>query len=248
MNRKRGDVGLFDFFGKNAGDGGLKKHAARVADKRAQAPDRWDSLQALGAMRSSGSVEAMLGRFSFYSDPSITDQEEKEEACRLIVAAGDAAVAPVCDVLRKWDSIGWPLKLLERLVPEERVVMELLGVLALLDTEYERDPTRKIQVLQALEERTHSEIAAGVLRFLGDVSESARYHATGALARQADAAEHRDALLAALTREESVRVQGRLLELFQERGWDLGGERTKLERTLPLGFALDKAGVPVRRS
>src|SRR5688572_5442500 len=108
------NVGLFDFFsGKKGSDGALKKHAARVADKRAQAPDRWDAIQALGKListsRTSGgadgpetarrAVEALLARFSFYVDPSITDQDEKEEVARYVVDAGESAIEPVLALL-----------------------------------------------------------------------------------------------------------------------------------------------------
>lgn len=265
-------MGLFDFFGKKSGEGVLKKHASRVGDKRAQAPDRWDSIQALGGLiaaakpkpakageaealpdgealkHASSAVEALLARFTFSGDPSITDQEEKEEVSRLIAGAGEPAIAPVVAFLRRSESIGWPLKLLERLVPADRVVNELLDVLGTMDTEYARDPQRKIQLLQALEERKDARIAEVVSRFVEDVNESARFHAAGAIFVQEDASPAREAMTKRLGHEDSVRVRAALLDGFAARGWDVGAERAKIERALPAGFTIDKAGIPKQRA
>lgn len=257
-------MGLFDFFsGGRSGDGALKKHAPRVADKRAQAPDRWDSILAIGkviaeARKSSDAdapalatraVESLLPRYAFYVDPSITDQDEKDEVTRHVVAAGESAVAPVVALLRRSESLGWPLKLLDRLVPADRVVAELLEVLSAMDTEYARDPTRKHQVLQALEDRKDPRIIPAVVRFLEDVNETARFHAIGAVLEQPDAESGRDALLAAFPKDDSVRCRTRLVEGFAERGWALGpaADRATLEKLLPAGYGLDKDCVPRKK-
>ena len=238
-------MGLFDFFGSKKSP--VEKHAARVADKRAQAPDRWDAIQSLGAMKTPEAVQALLGRFTMYADPSITDQEEKDEAFRLIVQAGDVAVEPVIANLRRTDSLGWPVKLLDRLLPPERVVTELLAVLETMDTEYSRDPSRKVQLLQALEDRRDPRIAAALEQFLEDVNETARFHVVAALFAQEDPSPARSAAQRALAREDSIRVRGQLLEAFAARGWDVGEGRAAIEKVLPAGWTLDKAGVPRQR-
>ena len=238
-------MGLFDFFGSKKSP--VEKHAARVADKRAQAPDRWDSIQALGALKTPEAVQALLGRFTMYADPSITDQEEKDEAFRLIVETGAPAVEPVIANLRRTDSLGWPVKLLDRLVAPERVVTELLAVLETMDTEYSRDPSRKVQLLQALENRRDGRIPEALERFLEDVNETARFHVVAALFAQEDPSPARAAAQKALAREDSVRVRGHMLECFAARGWDVGEGRAAIEKVLPAGWSLDKAGVPQKR-
>ena len=91
-------MGFFDFLKKkedaNKGstpppaDKKVAGHAKVVADKRAQTYDRMESLQALADVRTAESAAALLKRFSFSIDPSITDQEEKDVAFEGIVAAG----------------------------------------------------------------------------------------------------------------------------------------------------------------
>ncbi len=83
-------MGFFDLFtGGSGGGGALKKHAARVANKRAQAPDRWESIQALAQIGTPEAIDALLMRFSYLSDPSITDQEEKDAAYEAVIEARD---------------------------------------------------------------------------------------------------------------------------------------------------------------
>lgn len=238
-------MGLFDFFGTKRSP--VEKLAARVADKRAQTADRWEAIRALGAMKTPEAVQALLGRFTMYADPSITDQEEKEEAFRLIVEADAAAVQPVIENLRRTDSLGWPVKLLDRLLPPERVVTELLAVLEKMDTEYSRDPSRKVQLLQALENRRDPRIARALERFLEDVNETARFHVVAALFAQNDPSPARAAAQRALAREDSIRVRAQLLESFEAHGWDVGEGRAMVEKALPAGWTLDKAGIPRKR-
>lgn len=237
-------MGLLDLFSRK-GPGAIRKHAARVANKRAQNPDRWESIQALSDMRTREAVEALLRRFTFRIDPSITDHEEKEAAFQGIVAAGDEAVEPVRQFLRSGDSISWPLKMLEQLLPPEEVVGELLALLERMDTEYERDPEKKIQVIAYLEDREDDRIVKAVMPFLDDVNETVRFHSVGAVLAQDNAEQARDRLLDVFVAEESVRVRARILDGFLAREWSIPDERLEAVRPkLPTGWALDPRGMP----
>lgn len=239
-------MGFFGLFSKKSA---LEKHSERVANKRAQAVDRMESIQALGKLATSGNpderpkaVAALLERFTFYVDPSITDGEEKDEAFRWICQAGEAAMEPVRAALRKHESPSWPLKCLEALRSEEEVVEEMLAVLGTMSTDYQRDPQRKLQLLSTLEQRKHPAIAEGVARFFEDVNEGARFHATGAALAQENATEVLPKLLAALAEEDSVRVKLRVIETMAERGFSLGASKDSIE--LPAGWSTDGKGVP----
>lgn len=240
-------MSFFGLFGKRSPESTVAKHAGRVANKRTQSPDRWESIQALGALKSAEGVAALLPRFTYYSDPSITDGEEKDEAFRWIVEAGEVAVAPIVAFMERAESLSWPLKALDRVTSAERVVEELIRLLSRMDTEYERDPQRKLQVLQSLEERKDPRITGAVSRFLADVNETVRFHAVLATFAQAEPEAGKPELVAALAREQSVRVRTRLLEAFAERRWDVGEAKDKLAKALPPGFSLDSAGVPAKR-
>lgn len=236
-------MGLFDFFGRKAG-GAVGKHAARAADKRAQAQDRWQSLRALGEIRTAEAVEALLQRFTFRIDPSITDQEEKDLAMHGIVGAGEVAVEPVRVFLKQSPSVAWPVKILQQLVSVEELAGDLLDILAEMHTDYERDPQRKIDVIMQLEDLRDPRIRAGVERFLDDANETVRFHAAQTIAGQEDADASRSTMLGLFAREESVRVRVRILDVAIERGWAVGAEL--VSATLPAGYVVE--GDHVRRA
>src|SRR4051812_19490887 len=98
------DVGFFRFLRKGSppppgaaapSDKKVAGPAKVAADKRAQTYDRLEALQQLAEMKSGESAAALMKRFTFVIDPSITDQEEKDIAFQGVVAAGEDAVPSV---------------------------------------------------------------------------------------------------------------------------------------------------------
>jgi len=239
---------MFGLFGTKSDGSQVKKLAERVANKRGQSPDRWEAIDALAKLHTAEAVAALLPRFTFYVEPSISDQDEKDAAFNGIVSTGSAAVAPIVAFLQRAESISWPVKMLERIAGPEAVVERLLELLHAMDTEYERDPQKKIQVLVELEDRRDPRIAPTVARFVSDANETVRFHAASTLLGQADAAEHRAALIARVEQEESVRVRVRILEGFAQNGWAVENASAALRSKLPAGFSLDAKGVPLKRA
>jgi hypothetical protein len=237
---------LGGLFGGGKGPGAVKKHAEKATNKRAQAQDRWEAISALAGMATPEAVEALLPRFKFVIEPSITDGEEKDLAFRGILAAGSGAVPPIVAYLKTAESISWPLKMLDQLAGTEEVVGHLTGLLASMDTEYERDPQRKIQVLSALEERKDPRIVEAALRFLDDANETVRFQAAGAIFNQDDAESAKQTLLNQLATEDSVRIRVRLCEGLNARQWSLGDKASTLKDKIPTGWFVDAQGVPKR--
>jgi hypothetical protein len=237
-------VGLFDIF-KSSGTTAVQKLAPKVADKRGLAPDRWEAIQALAKFDSEEAVEALLVRFTFYTDPTITDQEEKDFVFQTVASKGAVAAAPLKRFLKRAESAIWPLKMLDRVLPAEEMLDVLKGLLAEMDTEYERDPQRKLQVLSDLEGRTGAGIIEVVKPFLRDVNESARFYAIGAVLAQDDRESARSDLLEVLASEESMRNKARLLDGFAKYGWPVDIGRVG---RLPDAFGLDAQGIPRRRA
>ena len=154
-------MGLFDIFkGKSGGntksgssgsDDGKKKSssAAKFAEaagsKRAQPYDRQEALTELGKMGTADAVEALLRRFTFSTDPSITDQEEKELAFQGILTAGREAIEPCRAYVAKAESISWPMRVMKETLDEDELVEELILWLSKWDTEYAKFIDPKVQ-------------------------------------------------------------------------------------------------------
>src|SRR5262249_59387047 len=100
-------VGLFDLFkGKSdkgkplaepaqTGDKNVARLGKVAGDKHAQNYDRIEAIEGLVRIGTGESAAALLKRFTFHIDPSITDQEEKDAALRGVLAAGEAAIEPI---------------------------------------------------------------------------------------------------------------------------------------------------------
>ena len=233
-------MGLFDVF--KGGGSGLNKHVARVANKRAQKHERWESIQVLASDGSEEALRALLTRFTVRVDPSITDGEEKNETFLGIVRHGEAALGPVRDFLESSEVLAWPLKILKEIQTEEEVTTILLELLSKMDTEYERDPQKKIDVLATFEERKDPRIVEAVTRFLEDMNETVRFHTVGAILAQDEADAAVEGLTQAFLAEESVRVRMRILDGYIERRWTLGDVKEEALKRIPTGYSLGKKG------
>lgn len=231
------------FFGKKSAADVVKKHGARAVDKRAYQPDRWDSLRALAGTPSKETAAALLPRFTFRIDPSITDQEEKDLAFQGIVAAGEEAVPAILAFLRKDGGVSWPIRMLSAILPAERVTDELLALVADLGTGYERDPQRKIQLVAALEDRRDPRIIDALTRFLTDTNEPTRFHAIAAILAQEGAEAAHPLIVQRLYEDDSTRVRGAILDACVARGIKVPTDRLPETRKMaPLGYVVDEDG------
>ena len=254
-------MGLFDFFkGKSstatptrAGnterprptDNTVAKYESAVS-KKAQNYDRQEAIDALAKLGNAEAATVLLRRYTFFVDPSITDQEERETAFRGIVAAGTDALPAIREFCGKAESLTWPLRMMRELLDDQAYVAEIMKLLEKWDTEYDRNPDPKIQLIGALESVKDSRVRSAVERFLEDVHEPTRFHAATTLLAQDDP-ESAGPLARALVREEAMRTQNRIAEGLAMRGWPVPeADRDKLASRLPRAYHLDSDGRVVR--
>ena len=237
-------MGLFDIFSKSKEERPKSgKDIARlermVANKLSQNYDRQEAIEELARVGSATNARALLKRFDWQLDPSITDQEEKETCLRGIVAAGELALEPLRDYCKKAESLTWAIKVLKGIVPDERLTEELLSLLDQFDTEYTRNVEPKIQLLRVLEEHPSKDVRVAVEPFLTDASETVRFTAANTTFAVNDE-KSAPALVAALVAEESLRVKNRISERLAERGWAVPAELVDAcKSAVPPGFAVD---------
>ena len=239
-------MGLFDLFRgakKEEKPGAAAAKWAEVAgNKRAQNYDRQEALTALAEMGTAEAASALLKRFTFHMDPSITDQEEKEVAFNGVLKAGSDAIEPVRVFAARAESLAWPMRILKELIEQDAYVEELVLWLSKWDTEYSKFVDPKIQLLVALEDHKHPTIREAVEPFLEDVNEPARFHAmVTTLTQEEEAAV--PAIVRALAAEESFRVKNKTAEGLAARGWVIPADQRDIARkALPPGFSVDSTG------
>ncbi len=246
-------MGVFDIFSKKKGESVPPRKSEReiaklrklIGNKMSQNYDRQQAIEELGRMGTAEAAGALLRRFDWTLDPSITDQEEKEAACQGLISTGEVALEPIRKYCVRAESLTWPLRILQQIASEDQIVDELLGVLDEFDTEYTRNPEPKEQLIATLEEYPSEDVRVAVEPFLQDASEPVRFRAattTFAMNNEQSV----PALLEALNEEESLRVKNRLAQGLAERGWKIPSDLQDACRSaLPDDFKLD--GGVVRR-
>src|SRR3954470_11442538 len=239
-------MGIFDFLSKNKSDQAPRASQKEIArlerllgNKLSQNFDRQEAIQELGRMGTAQAASALLKRFDWVLDPSITDQEEKESCMRGIVSAGEDALEPIREYCHKAESLTWPLKVLRAIVTDEaQAARELLSILAKFDTEYVRNAEPKVQLIQALEAYPTEEVRLAVEPFLADMSEPVRFTSATTLFAINDS-QSLPALITAFETEESRRVQNRIAQGLADRAWLIPAELAERTRkALPSGFRL----------
>ncbi len=250
-------MGLFDLFkskSKDAKDGGEKKKSSPAAkwaeaagSKRAQAYDRQEAIQELSKLGTADAVGALLKRFTFQTEPSITDQEEKELAFRGILKAGKDAIEPVRAFAAKAESLRQPINILKELLTEEEVVDELIVWLSKWDTEYAKFIDPKLQLLEELGDHVNPKIRPALERFLEDFTEQARFNAVTAILAQKES-EAAGPLLTLFLDEESVRIRTKIADGFLALGWAVpDDQRDAVRKVLPPQFGVDGSGQITKR-
>jgi hypothetical protein len=239
-------MGLFDLFGSR--EDRVRRLARKVTEKYGPPENRQKVIEQLGDLGTPEALLALCQRFTILSDPGITDGEEKERARRILVDAGEEAVGPVQEFIRREEAgIAWGLRILAELQPAEKVNALVIGELARLSREYSRDPEKKLVLLTWLVEHRGALAAADVqgalLPLLEDFSDDVRICAIRALAALAPGAPVRDGLIQLLLRDtDNARVRGEVLEALARTGADVKGYRPSVEPLLAEPFYLDREG------
>jgi len=238
-------MGVFDLFSKDGrAQRARESNMKRAVNKYAQSPDRMKALQSL---RDDGSPDALYGllrRFGMMYDKTIEDEQEKDWVFEVLLEKGPAIIEPIKKYLLSADSISWPLRLLDKVANKEQALEVLKAGLDRHEPGYERDPTKKIQLLNHLGGFKDGRVPALIVPYLADMDEGVRYAAVEALVRQADEAVAREPLLKQFVsdQEDSLRIRLQIADGFVAQEWTVTGYREAVEKRLPDQYHLDKDG------
>jgi len=239
-------MGLFDIFSKEKREERSRAgNIQRTTNKYAQTGDRYKAMEALAVEGSDEALYGLLRRFGMMYDKSIEDEQEKEWVFDTLVSKGESALPAVKRYLASADSVSWPLRVLQKIAPSKDAELDVVAeALARHEPGYERDPTKKIQLIRHLGLMKHPRGPALVAPYLADMDEGVRLASIEALFALKNEGEARDKLLALFVSdtEESLRLRLCIAEGLAELGWLVQGHRAGAEKKLPDGFKLDREG------
>ena len=241
-------MGFLDRFSKDGRDArSREKNAARAINKYMQSPDRMKALQALRDDGSDDALYALMKRFGMMYDKTIEDEQEKEWVFEMLVEKGGAVLPALKRYMAAAESISWPLRLLDKVVDGKEGRIDVIAeVLERHEPGYERDPTKKIQLLTHLGSLKHARVPSLVIPYLEDMDEGVRYAGLETLIRQGDEAAARAQLLDLFAKEGSLRLRIRIADGFAELGWSVADRRADIEKVLPETFQIEARGADVR--
>ncbi|HEY6475703.1 MAG TPA: HEAT repeat domain-containing protein [Polyangia bacterium] len=235
-------MGILDLFSKEKS---RARNAGRVINKYTQSPDRLKAMQTLLGDGSPEALFAVMRRFGMLYDKTIDDEQEKEYLFDSLVEKGGVVLQPLKKYLLAAESISWPLRVLDKVVATKDEVVDVLAeVMKRHEPGYERDPTKKMQLLTHLAGIKSPRVPALVAPYLADMDMGVRYAAAEALLKQGDEEAAREPLLGIFVSaaEESLRLRIRIAEGFAELGWGLGDKRAEVEKRLPEAFTIEARG------
>jgi hypothetical protein len=253
-------MGILDLFGSRESRelASLKKLGQKITQKWGPAENRQKAIEQLGEIGTPAALAVLCLRFTIRAEVGISDDEEKEQARAILVAAGPKAVEPVKEFLAAQESgVAWGLRVLASLAPREEVLGTVHTLLQELGREYTRDPEKKLVLLSWL--REHPDLATlrpaggpsrdeALLPLLEDFVDDVRIGAARALTQGTPTEAARDALIALLLRDrDNARVRGDVLQALHDLSADVKGHRNDVEALLVEPWYLDREGRVKRR-
>lgn len=241
-------MALLDYF---SAEGKLRRLGKRVTEKYGPPENRQKAILTLAEMGTPEALSTLLMRFTISSDPSITDAEEKQTVFDLLVEAGDKAIGPLKEFVRRQDSVSWAVRILAELLEPEEVNTIAIEELQRVGPAYTRDPEKKVQLITWLEEHRGAapdpRLPPTLLPYLEDMSDDVKIAAARTLAPLKDAAAREPFLQTLVALETSARVRQALLAALAESELGVQGYREKVEGLLQEPYFVDKAGLVKRR-
>lgn len=240
-------------FGLFSKEKALQRTIEKATNKLAQQPDRWAALEKL---KDEGTEDALVGlckRFAITSTKGVEDEAEKLWVVDTLVGKGAAALAPLVRYMKTAEQLAFPLRVLERIAPRDKVIEVADQLFASEQPGYVRMPERRIDLLRWFAEwkpATDDEVVSRFTPYVTDFDENVRFTAIDGMATR-DPAKIAPPLLAALVRpeEESGRIKRAIAEVLEKTKAPLGDQAAAIAGAMtgPLGEAFKVDGGLIKK-
>jgi len=250
-------MGFWDLFSKKnsqpneeeKGDKTIVKLQKKLMNKYHQTMERKRIIKMLADIGTEEAISALLGRFTYVTDGSIVDEDEKTLVYEIIREFGNRAVRPLANFIKTEVAIYWPLKALTEIAGEEYAIKTIFESLDLISDRWERSMERLTNLVSCLRDYHQPQVMERLMALVKDESEEIRYLAVDGLSTFDDHPEAVEAILDRLMDDqETTRVKTFVLDLLLERRWRVKKYKKDLQVKLPEDYFIDDTGMVQRRS
>lgn len=220
----------------------------KLTNKYHQSMERKRVIKVLADIGSDEAIMALLARFSYVTEGSIVDEDEKDLVYSIIISFGDNAVPALKEYIKTEPAIYWPLKALSELSGDETAIATVFEALDSINDRFDRSMERMTNLVSALRDFQTPEVMKRLITLSRDESEEVRFLAVDGLA-EFDKDQHAvDAILERLIDdEETIRVKKYVLDKLMERRWNVKRFKKELIDKLPEEYFIDDTGTVRRR-
>jgi len=185
---------------------------------------RMEAIEALEQLPPSISLPYLLKRFELTVDHGIQDTREKEKVIEIVLKNGEIAKPHVKELLKNAKRIAWPIRLCEKLYPEEEYVNMLIENLDENYVEFDEvKQERNTELLLALKEHKHDEIVNKSIKLIKCRDENVRAAALECLEPQSEYNINAKNTILELSKElspdENARFLGIINAMIQKHKW-----------------------------
>ena len=238
-------MGLFGFGGNK-----VDRYIKKLTNAYVQTHERTRMMELLAEMGTDEAILGILKRFTFRTEASIVDEDEKELAYRFLVSAGSSAILPIERFVDSHEAVYWPIKALHEIAGIDAAVDLLLKALDRSEERSGRVNEQKTQLVSNLRDFNHPRVLERLQLLVGDEDEDVRIMAMDGLLTYGEEVALQPAVRLLLDSEESARVKMVLLEQLIELQWSLKTWREQFEEQdlLPYPYRVGTSGLCERAS
>jgi hypothetical protein len=224
----------------------ILRHKKLIKRKYGQGEDRQKAMAFFKGMGGEDGIAGLLERYMVNCEPSIRDEEEKQQVFNILVGFGEDAVPAIEGYINRRDAasvpITWPLKVLAAVTEPPEAVEVIVRALEQMGTEYVREPERKVLLVSQLSEYDDQRVVETLIPFLRDHRDEVQLEALAALERRGDETAREPMLELLLDEDTPLRLRACIADTLKKLGWTVKGYRKKVEEALPEGLHVDRSG------
>jgi len=224
----------------------VNKIKKRLMNPHRQTDDRKYAVQELAQLGTPEAIAAVLQRFTYRTENSITDESEKIFVFECLVELGLPGAKPIEEYIMTRVEVYWPLRAFRQIAGDEDALALLLRALETVESGYSEQERRKSELISNLREFQDERALDRLIEALLDSNDDVRVMAVEGILPHGPQKALKPLVDRLMDPEESGRIRTVILEVLAEAKWSLKNFRASLDGKLPAAYSLDSDGFITR--